>query len=120
MNYLTKFCIIIILLIALFGCEKNNTEPPIVSDLLKIDSLICNRDTIKAWTDTAYFKVYVSGENYEVRWLANHGTLRGEGEEIIYFAGECCVGFNTVYCTVFDSIGELSDSLNITVTSYYE
>ena len=91
-----------------------------MSDQLTIDSLTCNTDTIKAWTDTAYFKVYVSGENYEVRWLANHGTLRGEGEEIIYFAGECCVGFNTVYCTVFDSIGELSDSLNITVTSYYE
>jgi len=100
------------------NCEKNKEIPSGETELLNIDSLYISRDSIQAFLDTAYLKVYVSGENFEVRWLANHGTLMGEGEEVIYFAGQCCVGLNTIYCTVFDTTGSITVSLNFEVTSY--
>ncbi|HNW75910.1 MAG TPA: hypothetical protein PKJ28_03390 [Bacteroidales bacterium] len=101
----------------LWSCaEKDNTQP---SEEIKINSLTASENPVKAW-DTAVITVEATGDNLQYRWEANHGNFRGGGKQIRYAAGECCVGLNTITCTVSNSSGKVSDTIMIRVTSYFD
>ena len=48
----------------------------------------------------------------------HHGNFNGGGTQIKYAAGECCVGINTIICTVSNETGQVVEEIQIEVTSY--
>lgn len=112
----------IIALLSLSNCKKDKDEQKdlLVTEVkgLSIDSIISSRSSVKAWTDTANITVYASGDNLTISWEADHGSLAGEGKNILYFAGQCCVGLNTITCTVANDTAQVQDTIKINVTPY--
>lgn len=113
-----KICLILILTTTfVWSCSnKDNTKP---SDSIKIISLTASLNPVKAW-DTTVITVVATGDSLQYGWEANHGNFRGGGTQIRYAAGECCVGMNTITCRVFNGTGEVSDTVMIRVTSYFD
>jgi hypothetical protein len=103
--------------IFLFSCSKENTGKG--AGDIQITSLTATLNPIKAW-DTTLIAVEATGSNLQYGWEANHGDFKGSGKTIKYAAGECCVGLNTITCRVFNDTGEVSDTIMIRVTSYYQ
>ena len=119
MNKIT-FLIFVAVFMLFFACEKSND--PInenTSDEITIDSLVANFTTVRAW-DTTTITCYASGQNLVYAWEADHGNFNGEGHQIKYAAGECCVGVNTITCTLSNETGQLVENIQIKVTSYFE
>jgi hypothetical protein len=109
--------VLILFTVILWACSKDNENNP--SDSIKIISLTASLNPVKAW-DTTVITVEATGETLQYGWEANHGSIIGGGESIRYSAGQCCVGFNTITCRVFNYTGEVSDTIMIRVTSYYD
>jgi len=118
MKLLIKTLFASLIFFTLLSCEEKINEPEI-SDTSKIDSLTAGNYSIKAFTDTTTIRVHYNDLGQDISWEADHGTLSGEGKEIIYFAGECCVGLNTITCTLTDSTGQISENIKIEVISYF-
>lgn len=116
-NYLI---ILTILAILFFSCGKNNDDIiEDTTDQISIDSLTASFYTVKAW-DTTTINCYATGIDLVYAWECDHGNFNGSGTQIKYAAGECCVGINTISCTVSNEFGQVSDDIQIEVTSYYE
>lgn len=100
------------------SCNKDdNDSANNTTDQITIDSLAASFYTVKAW-DTTTITCYASGQNLEYAWECDHGNFNGGGTQIKYAAGECCVGINTILCTVSNEFGHVSESVQIEVTSY--
>ncbi len=113
------YSIIILLIMFSIACEKNNEK--IIEDTtdeITIDSLIANFYTVKAW-DTTTITCYAHGLDLIFSWECDHGNFNGGGTQIKYAAGECCVGLNTITCTVSNETGQVSRNIQIEVTSYF-
>ena len=113
-----KICLILILAPAfIWSCSNKDDSKP--SGSIKIVSLTASLNPVKAW-DTTVITVVATGDSLQYGWEANHGSFRGSGPQIRYAAGECCVGLNTITCRVFNDTGEVSDTVMIRVTSYFD
>jgi len=113
-----KMCLIVILTAAfMWSCSNKDESKP--SGGIKIVSLTASLNPVKAW-DTTVITVVATGDNLQYGWEANHGSFRGGGPQIRYAAGECCVGLNTITCRVFNDTGEVSDTVMIRVTSFFD
>lgn len=101
------------------ACGKNTIEPDgNTSDEITIDSLTANYLTVKAW-DSTTITCYAQGVDLIYSWECDHGNFNGEGTQIKYAAGECCVGVNTITCTISNDSGKVSEDIQIEVTSYF-
>jgi hypothetical protein len=115
------YFILLILPFLFFACEKDKEEDKIVevtTDKISIDSLTASFLTVKAW-DTTTLNCYATGIDLIYAWECDHGNFNGSGTQIKYAAGECCVGLNTITCTVSNHLGQVSKNLQIEVTSYF-
>jgi|WetSurMetagenome_2_1015567.scaffolds.fasta_scaffold368670_2 hypothetical protein len=101
------------------SCTKEE-EPLTDTGDIKILSLTASDTVLKAWMDTAVVVVSSTGRNREFEWYCNHGTLIGSGTSVMYMAGECCVGLNTITCRVFNDSTSVSRDINIRITSYFK
>lgn len=101
------------------ACQKTSIEDGDTTDLIVIDSLTATFNTVKAW-DTTTIACYATGDSIIFSWECDHGNFNGEGQNIRYAAGECCVGINTITCTAENNTGKVSEEIKIEVTSYYE
>ncbi|MDP2236434.1 MAG: hypothetical protein Q8J88_08375 [Bacteroidales bacterium] len=102
----------------LFSCKKSEV-PKKISNEIEIISLDASFRTIKAW-DTTSITVIAKGENLSYFWEANHGDIKGNGSQIKYAAGNCCVGLNTITCRVFNETGFVEDTIQIRVKHYLD
>ena len=109
-------CLLVVAVIT--ACEKEKDKGAL-SDSIRIDSLTATFDTVKAW-DTTTITCYASGVNLEYEWECDHGNFNGSGTQIKYAAGQCCIGTNTITCTISDSTGYDEEQIQIVVTSYYD
>jgi len=116
LTHLIIKCLIVILIIASCEKEKDKGTP---SSSIRIDSLTATFDTVKAW-DTTTITCYATGVNLVYEWECDHGNFNGSGTQIKYAAGQCCIGTNTITCTISDSTGYDTEQIQIVVTSYYE
>lgn len=106
-------------LVAFLACEKDKGNTPgNTSDQIAIDSLTATAYTVKAW-DTTTIVCYASGIDLTYAWECDHGNFNGGGTQIKYAAGECCVGTNTIKCTVSNNTGQVSKEIEIEITSYF-
>lgn len=109
-------CLLVIAIIAACEKEKDKGTP---SDKIRIDSLTATFDTVKAW-DTTTITCYAFGNSLEYAWECDHGNFNGSGPQIKYAAGQCCIGTNTITCTISNNTGFASKEIQIVVTSYYD
>lgn len=116
-----KNIFLFLIFISLFfaACHKYNIDDGNTSDKLAIDSLTATFYTVKAW-DTTTITSYARGDSITFGWECDHGNFNGYGHQIRYAAGQCCVGINTITCTVSNSTGKVSEDIKIEVTSYFE
>jgi hypothetical protein len=115
-----SFIILTLFSISLFiSCNKDEDKLP-DTGAIKILSLTATDTVLKAWYDTTDIKVVATGDSLKYKWECNHGTLHGSGITVKYMAGECCVGLNTITCTVFNDSSSVSKDINIRITSYFE
>jgi hypothetical protein len=98
----------------LWACSDKDENKP--SDSIKIISLTATLNPIKAF-DTTVITVVATGDSLQYGWKANHGTITGSGQTIKYTACQSCIGMNTITCRVFNSTGEVSDTIMIRVKS---
>jgi hypothetical protein len=94
------------------GCGDKDSPEPVNDGSLKIIRLSATNDTIHAW-DTTTLMVASNKLPELIEWEANHGTLLGGGPQIIYSAGNCCLGTNTIKCTI--SGGGATDTASIRI-----
>jgi len=113
------FPFMIICLLFLFSCEKEEVAQA-DTGAIKILSLTTSDTVLKAWMDTATLQVVASGDSLKYAWSCNHGSLHGSGAMVRYMAGQCCIGLNTITCTVFNDSCSISRDINIRITSYFE
>lgn len=116
LNSLILKCLLVLLIIAACEKEKDKGTP---SESIRIDSLTATFDTVKAW-DTTTITCYATGANLVYEWECDHGNFNGSGTQIKYAAGQCCIGTNTITCTISDSTGYDEEQIQIVVTSYYD
>lgn len=107
------------IILVISACNKTNNEYQNTTDKIIIDSLTATFQTVKAW-DTTTITCYARGDSLIYSWECDHGNFNGGGTQIKYAAGQCCIGINTIFCTVSNNTGEVSDEIKIEVTSYYE
>lgn len=119
MNKIYLFSLFTIICFLIACEEKNNIIIEDTTDQISIDSLTATLYTVKAW-DSTTITSYASGINLIYAWECDHGNFNGNGTQIKYAAGECCVGVNTITCTVSNESGKVSKSIQIEVTSYHE
>lgn len=115
------YFILLILPFLFFACEKDKEDDIIVEDTtdkISIDSLTATFLTVKAW-DTTTINCYATGVDLIYAWECDHGNFNGSGTQIKYAAGECCVGINTITCSVSNHLGQVSKNIQIEVTSYF-
>ncbi|HBS86215.1 MAG: hypothetical protein A2W91_09410 [Bacteroidetes bacterium GWF2_38_335] len=117
-NVLIPLILISVIFSVITSCKKEKEDEKI-SDEITIDSLVTDFYTVRAY-DTACITVYATGADLEYAWEADHGYITGAGTTIKYAAGECCVGTNTVKCTVSNTTGSVSDTIKINVFSYFD
>ena len=117
MKHILLFVLLIIIFLA--ACHKNNIDEGDTTDLISIDSLRATFYTVKAW-DTTTITCYAKGDSIIYSWECDHGNFNGGGHQIRYAAGECCIGINTITSTVSNSTGKVSEEIKIEVTSYYD
>lgn len=109
---------ILVIILGAGSCQKNNDIKEDTTDKISIDSLTANYKTVVAW-DTTTITCYATGDSLIYSWECDHGNFNGSGTHIKYAAGECCVGINTITCSVSNYLGVVSDEIKIEVTSYY-
>lgn len=109
--YLT--CVLLIIA----ACAKDEIKMT-PSEKIRIDSLAATYDTVKAW-DTTTITCYATGDSIVYSWECDHGNFNGSGTQIRYAAGECCVGTNTITCTITNISGSDIKDIQIVVTSYF-
>ena len=101
------------------ACEKNNGDNPgNTSNQISIDSLTATALTVKAW-DTTTIVCHATGLDLIYAWECDHGNFNGSGTRIKYAAGECCIGINTITCTISNMTGQVSKEIKIEITSYF-
>ncbi|GAB4318305.1 MAG: hypothetical protein Kow00127_10290 [Bacteroidales bacterium] len=106
-------------LFAAVACDKeNNPAQEDTTDQISVDSLVASLFSVKAW-DTTTITCYARGSNLVYGWECDHGNFNGGGNQIKYAAGECCVGVNTITCTVSNETGHVVRQIQIEVTSYF-
>lgn len=115
------FVVLLIMGCLFFGCEKedqidDSTEDP--TEHVIIDSLTASFYTVKAW-DTTTITCYARGLALVYGWECDHGNFNGSGTQIKYAAGQCCIGLNTITCTVSNDSSRVSRDIQIEVTSYF-
>jgi hypothetical protein len=104
----------------IFACKKEDDAPPEdPTDHVIIDSLKATFYTVKAW-DTTTITCYARGENLIYSWECDHGNFNGSGTHIKYAAGQCCIGLNTITCTVSNDSAQVSRDIQIEVTTYFD
>lgn len=96
--------------------KKQDNEVTTSAGDVTLDSITIHPRTIRGY-DTTYVRAYVTGENLVYSWEADHGTLTamGNGDSICYWAGLCCIGDNTIRCTVTDGSHEVTDTVRVHV-----
>ncbi len=115
------FLFFVLIVFVLYACKKegiDKNDPPKVNAGL-IDSIYVSKDSLKAWMDTAFIKVFPSRPGLEIRWSVDHGTLKGSGNAVYYFAGECCLGINTIECKVISDTAMQQIDIPVLVYSYF-
>jgi hypothetical protein len=113
------FLIAFVLLVSIFSCEKEDNKTPVISNEITIHSLVASHNPVKAW-DTTTISCFATGDDLIYKWECDHGNFNGSGVQVKYAAGECCVGTNSITCTVSNHTGEVSKVIQIVVTSYFE
>jgi hypothetical protein len=109
--------IFVLVFFLMLSCGKK--DDPVTTGDITIISLTATVNPIKAW-DTTLITIEAKGSSLQYAWEANHGDIQGSGKTVKYAAGECCVGLNTIKCKVFNDTGEVTDTIMIRVTSYYQ
>ena len=113
-----KFYILLILSVfTLWACSEKDENNPVAS--ITIVSLTASVNPVKAY-DTTVITVEAIGDSLQYGWKANHGNIIGSGKAIKYSACQSCKGLNTITCRVFNSTGEVSDTVMVRVTSYFD
>lgn len=115
-----SYLILLAIFVSFFiSCNKEKDEElKNTTDQISIDSLTATFYTVKAW-DTTTINCYANGVDLIYAWECDHGNFNGSGTQIKYAAGECCVGLNTITCSVSNDFGQVSEDIQIEVTSYY-
>ncbi len=111
---------VVLVLFVLTSCEKEYVDP-IDEDntsAIKFISLEASSYSVKVF-DTVYIKAVVEGENLTYEWQKNSGTLKGSGNEVIYWGCYSCIGVNTITCKASNDSGHVSKSINIEVKTRY-
>ena len=100
-------------------CQKQDNPTQNTTDKIAIDSLLASHYSVKAW-DTTTITCYATGDSLVYSWECDHGNFNGRGTQIKYAAGECCVGTNTITCSISNRMGKVSEQIEIEVTSYHD
>ena len=111
------FIVLVIVILGFWACSKKNENN--LSASIKIMSLTASVNPVKAY-DTTVVTVEAIGDSLQYGWKVNHGNIVGSGKAIKYSACQSCKGLNTITCRVFNSTGEVSDTIMIRVTSYFD
>lgn len=111
------FLFSLVIALGFYSCQKNNDIQEDTTDSIKIDSLVANYYTVMAW-DTTTITCYATGDSLTYGWECDHGNFNGSGTQIRYAAGQCCVGINTIICSVSNHLGIVSKEIKIEVTPY--
>src|ERR1051325_4669923 len=88
----------------IYSCKKKNENPanPPTGTPLEFTSLVADSSAIYVG-ETSTITATAKGDNLTYTWAMSHGDLFGSGKTVYYGAQSCCVGMNTVSCTVTGS-----------------
>jgi hypothetical protein len=114
-----KYIFLVMIILTTWSCNKEREDAYTnTTDKISIDSLNATFYSVEAW-DTTTITCYARGVNLIYGWECDHGNFNGGGTQIKYAAGECCVGINTIICSVSNETGHVTDEIQIEVTSYF-
>ncbi len=121
-NIRTGISLLSILLLAVFGCAKESSNP-IGADVETgppvIVSLTADKNQILyGGQDPAYITCIATGGGLKYVWEVDLGDIIPQNSthsKISYQGAACCVGDKTIKCTVSNSQGSVSKTIVITI-----
>ena len=111
------FILLILAAVSFCSCSKKSDSKP--TGDIRIISLTASVNPVRAY-DTTVISVEAIGDSLQYGWKANHGNIIGSGKIVKYSACQSCKGLNTITCRLFNYTGEVSDTIMIRVTSYFD
>jgi hypothetical protein len=96
-----KIIFVLLLMLSLFACKKDEIPDNGSSQELVFHSLIADSDTIAAGTSTT-IRASVEGYLLTYYWSASAGSLLGGGNEVTFVTSPCLQGKYAINCEVKD------------------
>lgn len=103
-----KFALIIIPLLIIISCNKNEPELPVSDEEFEFELLVLEKDTIKGG-ETSTIEAIAKGVDLTYNWSASIGDVLGSGSKVIYGASPCAVGNVLIKCEVKDAYENSSE-----------
>ena len=95
------------------SCKKKHETP------IPTVPLVFTDFTIKPGTvdpgETSTINATATGSNLTYKWSTSHGDLLGSGSTVMYGAQPCCVGTNTITCTITDGSSSIAKNVFLEV-----
>lgn len=111
-----KYIFVLLISASLFQCANSGTNPDGESGDLEITTMFANPPTISSGAASLVIVKTNKQNGLTYRWSANLGYFSGSGSQVEYSASSCCIGGNTITCTVSDAQGnEVAKSVQILV-----
>ena len=109
--------VIIFFSFTFYSCKKDKKESDVSpSENLAIDSLVATKTNIITWEEI-FITAYTRGNNIELKWSANHGSMLGtDASTVKYWACPSCTGLNTIECKASNEYGSISKTITINVS----
>lgn len=107
-------------LLIIGSCDKDTNSYNASNTIPTIDSLTTSMSEITFGSTTpAVLECYATGGDLTYTWEVDLGelfTTNDSGSQAQYTASPCCMGKKVVSCTVSNNIGELTESIMVTIT----
>ena len=112
----TFYILVTLISIFIINCDNDDPTTPSVNGP-KIDSLITDKKEILAdGSDKAIITCYASGDNLSYLWEVGFGDIipiNAEASEVTFAGATCCIGEQTIKCTVSNDLGRDSKTIGI-------
>ena len=108
------FLVVASVFVCWYSCKKKETASEPTTTPLEFTSFTIYPDTTNPG-GTATVTATAKGDNVNYQWSTSHAELFGYGSTVVMGAAPCCIGTNTVFCTVSDGKNNISKQVTIQV-----
>ena len=116
---MNKTCLLLFAIFLSISCQRNyiDSDEDIYTETIDFHEITASCDSACMF-DTILITAHATGENIYYRWQAPKGSLvpvKGDPSKAYFWGCQTCVGRLTIYCTVYNTHGSFTKSIDVFV-----